>query len=167
MYDLATEQLSAAGLEQYEISNWSRAGFASRHNLQYWRNLPYVGLGPGAHGFAAGVRYATMLSPQRYIRSLQPEPGKYQFPRTPATDTAEIVNQQQEISETLMMGLRLTREGIDLDGFRGRFGSDLFDIHGRALRRFVEQRLIQISDNRVRLTSEGRLLSNIVFRELI
>jgi len=167
MYDLATERLAVAGFEQYEISNWGRAGRFSQHNLQYWRNLPYVGLGPGAHGFAGGVRYATILSPQRYIRSMQNTDGNHTFPRTPATDTAETVGQAQEIAETLMMSLRLTSEGVDLEGFQRRFGINLFDIHGDTLHRFVEQGLLQITDNRIRLTTEGRLLSNIVFRELV
>lgn len=167
MYEMATQQLGNVGLEQYEISNWSRAGYASRHNLQYWRNLSYVGLGPGAHGFAGGVRYATIMSPQRYIRSMEKEIGEHQFPHTPATDTAEVVDRAQEIAETLMMSLRLTREGVVLTDFRQRFGVDLLDLHGKTIMRFVEQGLLEIENNRVRLTTEGRLLSNIVFRELI
>ena len=62
MYELASEMLGAAGYEQYEISNWARPGFQSRHNLQYWLNEPYLGFGPGAHGFAGGVRYSNVLS---------------------------------------------------------------------------------------------------------
>ncbi|MFN8560624.1 MAG: hypothetical protein U0703_03090 [Anaerolineae bacterium] len=68
MYELASDLLGADGFEQYEISNWARPGHQCRHNLQYWHNDPYVGVGPGAHGWAGGVRYATVLSPQRYIK---------------------------------------------------------------------------------------------------
>ncbi|MFN8448364.1 MAG: hypothetical protein U0521_07175 [Anaerolineae bacterium] len=62
MYELASDLLGADGFEQYEISNWARPGHQCRHNLQYWHNDPYVGVGPGAHGWAGGVRYATVLS---------------------------------------------------------------------------------------------------------
>src|SRR5262249_2725764 len=110
MYLLATDMLGAVGYEQYEISNWAKPGFACRHNLQYWHNVAYVGLGPGAHGYAAGVRYADLLSPQRYIRLLQEDQAEYEFPRTPVTAEAVVVDRAAEIAETLIMGLRLTQE---------------------------------------------------------
>lgn len=168
MYDLATERLGAAGFEQYEISNWARPGYQCRHNLQYWRNLPYVGLGPGAHGFAAGTRYATILSPQQYIRMLQADEADVRpYPQTPATDWATIVSPTDEIAETLMMGLRLTQEGIHRPTFAERFGADLFALHGENLQRFVDYGLLTVEPDRVRLTQEGRLLSNMIFRELV
>ncbi|MBC7869279.1 MAG: radical SAM family heme chaperone HemW, partial [Chitinophagaceae bacterium] len=122
MYELATEMMGKAGYEQYEISNWSKPGFACRHNLQYWHNLPYAGLGPGAHGYADDVRYSVLLSPQRYIRLLRESQvaDVYQFPRTPALAEATLVNQENEISETLMMGLRLM-QGINRNVFSKRF----------------------------------------------
>ncbi|MEO8397890.1 MAG: radical SAM family heme chaperone HemW, partial [Chloroflexota bacterium] len=68
MYERASEVLREHGYEQYEISNWARPGHECLHNLQYWHNDDYVGVGPGAHGYADGVRYSTVLSPQRYIK---------------------------------------------------------------------------------------------------
>ena len=168
MYDLATDVLADEGFEQYEISNWAKPGHACRHNLQYWRNLPYLGLGPGAHGYAGGVRYWTILSPQRYIRVLQDadEQG-YDYPRTPATDEAVVVDQANEISETLIMGLRLTDEGIRWQQFQERFGTDLRALHGPTIDRFVTHHLLETDAEHVRLTRQGRLLSNLVFRELV
>jgi oxygen-independent coproporphyrinogen-3 oxidase len=167
MYDLATDTLEVAGYEQYEISNWSKPGYECRHNLQYWRNLPYPGFGPGAHGYANGVRYATVLSPQRYIRALTASHEDYAFPRTPATDQWIIVDREGEIADTLLMGLRLTREGISRAAFTERFGEDLLDIHGELIKRSADFGLLHVDDSVVRLTRQGRLLSNIIFRELV
>ncbi|MBZ0299740.1 MAG: hypothetical protein K8J31_08375, partial [Anaerolineae bacterium] len=152
---------------QYEISNWSKPGFTCRHNLQYWRNLPYIGLGPGAHGYAGGIRYSTILSPQQYIQRIQKANSSYAFPLTPATVESVKVDRDNEISETLIMGLRLTREGILWHTFKERFGADLRDVHGPILDRFVGYHLLEVDDDRVRLTDQGRLLSNVIFRELV
>jgi oxygen-independent coproporphyrinogen-3 oxidase len=167
MYDLATDLLDAGGYEQYEISNWSKPDRACRHNLQYWRNLPYVGVGPGAHGYADGVRYSTVLSPQRYIQAMQKAETRFEFPRTPATLEAVLVDRDNEIAETLITGLRLTQEGIEREAFQRRFGADLLDIHGGTIQRYQQYGLLYADDEVVRLTAEGRLLSNVIFRELV
>lgn len=167
MYDLATEHLAAAGYEQYEISNWAKPGYQCRHNLQYWRNLPYVGLGPGAHGYAAGVRYSVILSPQRYIKVLRNAEGYFPFPYSPATDQAEVVSREGEIAETLIMGLRLTQEGISRAEFRARFGEDLLAIHLDTIEKYARYGLLAVNEQTVRITQQGRLLSNSIFRELV
>jgi oxygen-independent coproporphyrinogen-3 oxidase len=167
MYELATEVLAETGYEQYEISNWSKPGYSSRHNLQYWRNLPYIGLGPGAHGYAGGVRYGTILSPQKYINLLYNVDRRYEFPYTPATDDAVVVDRAGEIAETLMMGLRLTKEGIRRSTFQERFGIDVLDLHRTTIDKYVSYGLLYIDAEVVRLTPGGRLLCNAIFRELI
>lgn len=168
MYDMATSALSTYGYEQYEISNWSKPGYQCRHNLQYWYNTPYIGLGPGAHGFANGVRYDTILAPQRYIKAMeQTENSTLDFPRTPATNEATIVDLDTEIAETLIMTLRLTQEGVNRKAFQARFGKDLLDIHQETLTRFSDYSLVEITPEVVRLTKQGRLLSNALFRELV
>ena len=169
MYELATDMLGAAGYGQYEISNWAQPGRECRHNLQYWYNEPYLGLGPGAHGFAGGVRYSVILSPQRYIKALteaatSPSGG---WPRTPALAEAAVLERDDEIAETLIMWLRLTREGVGRARFAQRFGVDLVDLHRAIIERFRLQGLIEVDDERVRLTPAGRLLSNIIFREFV
>jgi len=166
-YEVACELLARAGFEHYEISNWARPGRECRHNLQYWTNDPYVGLGPGAHGFAGGVRYATLLSPQRYVKALDSADGDYPFPYTPVTDEATVVTRDVEIAETLIMGLRLTRQGIHRPTFARRFGADLLDERGDAIERHRANGLLEVDETRVRLTAQGRLLSNLVFRDLV
>ncbi len=167
MYDLATAMLDEAGYEQYEISNWSKPGFVCRHNLQYWRNLPYPGLGPGAHGYVENVRYSNILSPQRYIKAMQEEDFSTEFPRTTVTDQATVVDRDTEIADTLLMGLRLTQEGIQRTAFMKRFGIDLVDYHRPLIERFVAQGLLSVDEKAVRITQKGRLLSNFIFRELV
>ncbi len=167
MYEMADALLSAAGYEQYEISNWSKVGYECRHNLQYWHNLPYPAFGPGAHGYAGGVRYWTILSPLKYVKALRAHSPPLAFPRTPATDQAVVVDRETEIAETLLMGLRLTRDGVQRAAFRERFGADLLDLHGDLLERHQDDGLLTIDPERVRLTRRGRLLSNVVFRDLV
>ncbi len=167
MYELATEKLAGAAYEQYEISNWSKPGHTCRHNLQYWRNLPYAGYGPGAHGYADGVRYSTVLSPQRYIKALENVSDPSVFPHTPATHEAVVVDRSAEISETLIMGLRLTQEGINRKTFVQRFGIDLVELHQEVIEKYVNYGLLHVDTEVVRITQQGRLLSNMIFRELV
>lgn len=168
MYEVASDMLAGAGFAQYEISNWSRPGRQCVHNLQYWYNLPYLGLGPGAHGFAEHVRYAVIASPQRYIARLTAaDMPAYSFPLTPAVDTYERLEPSAEISETLIMWLRLTQEGVDRTLFRQRFGEDILNLHGEIIHRYQQGGLLEVDQERVRLTERGRLLSNMIFRDLV
>lgn len=168
MYELATSALADAGYIQYEISNWSKPGRECRHNIQYWRNLDYIGVGPGAHGYAGGVRYATLLAPPKYIQAIARANGqRFVFPRTPATVDDVIVSREDEIAETLIMSLRLIHEGVEREAFRERFGVDLMDYHRDTLTKYAQRGLVKVTDERVSLTQEGRLLSNMVFRDLV
>lgn len=169
MYDVATQRLAEGGYGQYEISNWSLPGHESLHNIQYWRNLPYLGLGPGAHGYAGGVRYHTIRSPHRYIEALTQDAAAADthFPLTPAVAEHTVVSRDDEIFETIMMGLRLLDEGIDLGGFEQRFGVSITDIRQEAIAYHREHGYLELSENRLRLTPKGRLVSNRVLRDLV
>ncbi|MEL6307342.1 MAG: radical SAM family heme chaperone HemW [Chloroflexota bacterium] len=172
MYDLLTDKLAQAGFEQYEISNWAKAGYESQHNIQYWHNAPYIGLGPGAHGFANGVRYIVMRYPQKYIDSLLPvgeasSSEKLEFPRTPAVSKAIEVEREEDMKETILMGMRLTREGINREAFKSRFGKDVVALKKDAIDKHVDYGLLEVTPGCIRLTSAGRLLSNAVIRDLI
>ena len=188
MYDLASDTLVKHGYTQYEISNWAKhppglplgdtqnPKYACQHNLQYWRNLPYIGFGAGAHGFANGIRTANVLSPNVYIQRLN-SPAKQDsnlatknFPYTPATIEAQPIGQKAEIGETLMMGLRLTREGIPLKTFEDRFQQSLLDIFPMEISRFEKLNLLewtQPEKTHIRLTPKGHLLGNQVFQAFI
>jgi oxygen-independent coproporphyrinogen III oxidase len=175
MYEWASERLELAGYRQYEISNWARHSdqgdwMLCRHNLQYWRGLPYLGFGAGAHGYAAGVRTANVLSPAAYIqRCLETETRV--FPRSPATVNVNIVNREDEMGETMMMGLRLTEEGVADEAFFQRFGVHLEEQYSAQIQKYIRFGLLEWSgeqnNRRLHLTPRGRLLGNQVFQEFI
>lgn len=168
MYELVTDMLTAEGYEQYEISNWAKVGYASRHNTQYWMNLPYLGFGPGAHGFASGVRYSVLRSPQRYIQVLKTNTSSdLQFPLSPAIEEFTKISYDDEIAETIMTNLRLLSSGLSLTDFELRFGQDLLSLKGDVIAKFVDYGLLKLDTNTLRITRRGRLLSNAIFRELI
>jgi len=180
MYEWASERLDRSGFKQYEISNWAKYDnvsglLACRHNLQYWRNLPYLGLGAGAHGFAGGNRTANILSPRRYIQCLLSENVKrghnhLLFPSTPATVNVQAVQKDQEIRETMMMGLRLTEEGVSREAFRARFGMSLEEIYETEIDELISEGLLEWEptySDCLRLTPRGRLLGNQVFVRFI
>lgn len=174
MYEHAARYLARAGYEQYEISNWAITGRDGedrqcRHNLQYWRGQAYLGFGAGAHGYAAGVRTANVLAPQAYIQRCL-EGAAAEFPRSPANVQAVRETPSQEMGSFMMMGLRLTQEGVADETFQQRFGIRLEDTYGSQIDRFVRLGLLEWTTNggkRLRLTESGRLLGNQVFQEFI
>jgi oxygen-independent coproporphyrinogen-3 oxidase len=171
MYEWASAKLSDSGFLQYEISNWAKPAsdgkpLACRHNLQYWRNLPYIGLGAGAHGYVGGLRIANALAPAIYIKKLRGA-GSFAWPKTPATASAEPVDAAREMGETMMMGLRLVDEGVSKEGFNRRFGAPLENVYGDQIKKLAGLRLLEEAGNALRLTERGRLLGNQVFMEFV
>ena len=176
----AEEALAEAGYRQYEISNWSRPGLESRHNLTYWHNLPYLGVGPGAHSFLGGRRFANLDAPPEYIRRVSawgaPAPGTARTldavlaERQGAVAQVETVGRRLEMAETAMLGLRLN-EGISIEGFRARFGQGLLEAYRPALSELEAAGLVQVAPDadggRLRLTDRGRLLGNEVFSRVL
>lgn len=176
MYEWASETLEANGYGQYEISNWAKKDsrfkvqdsnprWACRHNLQYWRNLPYLGFGAGAHGYSSGYRYSDVLAPAAYIERMN-GPAEA-FPFSPAVREKIPVTREAEMGEMMMMGLRLVGEGVADADFRARFGLGLEDQYGKKLNTLKAKQLIEWDGERVRLTRGGRLLGNVVFREFV
>lgn len=169
MYFVANEKLGLSGLEQYEISNWAKTGFESQHNKRYWYNSPYLGLGAGAHGYANNMRTIVRRAPSRYISAMETEisPESLAFPETPASSKITPVDQDSEISETIMMGLRLTKEGINREHFRLRFGVDVYDIRQRAIEKHIQRGYLELTPDYLRLTPAAYLISNSVLVDLI
>lgn len=174
MYELASEFLLNHGYHQYEISNWAREKadgnlYSSIHNLQYWRNLPYFGFGPGAHGNVAGVRLENTSSIEDYIRRSKIY-DDHNFPLSFATETWKSISKKEQMEETMMVGLRLTGEGVSEVEFQQRFGVTPTEVFGQQIEQLVSQGLLErISDDRktIRISSKGRLLGNLVFMEFV
>lgn len=163
MYEYADERLRDEGYVNYEISNWALPGYESRHNLTYWRNLPYIGLGVGAHSYFGGKRYSNERDPQRYITLLKQG-------RLPIVES-EIVERAQEMSETAFLALR-TAQGLHLPTFEARFGTPFAAFAGDRLRHVEEAGLLEyVHDDAtgpwLRLSKRGRLLGNEVFMRLL
>ena len=171
MYLLAEELLEREGYRHYEISNWARPGRESLHNMTYWRNGSYLGVGPGAHSYLGRWRFHNLASPREYVKSMAvagpagPEPAGLTAEavgRFPVVGGVEYVDDALEMAETLMMGLRLD-EGVSVAAFESRFGRRLDSVYGEQLSELTGLGLLQQGDGVVRLTARGRLLGNEVF----
>ncbi|MCP5097350.1 MAG: radical SAM family heme chaperone HemW [Chloroflexi bacterium] len=165
-YELAGDILAEKGFEQYEISNWSLPNRECEHNLTYWRNGDYLGLGAGAHGQANGVRYHVVKQPRVYIRRLQTGTPK-QYPLSTAVAGYHKLDAQEAMSNTIITQLRLLQEGLDLDAFAIQFGQTLDDAYNGTMSQLIEWGLLKIEENKLLLTKNGRFISNQVFHRLI
>jgi oxygen-independent coproporphyrinogen-3 oxidase len=201
MYEWAGAIFEEHGYVQYEISNWALddgrltidhnpssvlhgpwstvhapPSFACRHNLQYWRSLPYLAFGAGAHGYANGYRYSNALRIKTYIDRLA-NPGSriagIEFPLSPATVNQHKQSLKDDMSEFMMTGLRLTREGVSYDEFEKRFGKLLTEVYEKEIDELLKLGLVERisvgADGRppLRLTPRGRLLGNQVFMRFV
>jgi oxygen-independent coproporphyrinogen-3 oxidase len=187
MYEWASDIFEKHSFGQYEISNWALTkevgsrreessllpsspfllpSFACRHNVQYWRNLPYLGLGAGAHGYAENTRYSNVLAPAAYIQRLENAQAR-PFPLSPAVAQKNLLTEKDEQGETMMMGLRLVQEGVADTDFERRFGVPLAAQYPQELKTLTARGLLEWNGERARLTKAGRLLGNQVFREFV
>lgn len=169
MFRLARERFAAAGLRHYEVSNYARPGRESRHNLAYWTWRDYLGLGAGAHGFAAAARPlddAAASSPgwgRRYSNLRLPE--LYMSARDGAWHASEEeLSLDMAVAEYLMVGLRLA-DGIDTGSFRRRFGLELADAAPR-LGEFLDGGLLCRRDDMVTLSRRGLEIADSVISRL-
>lgn len=155
-YEQAVQRFNAAGMAQYEISNFARAGHESRHNLKYWTRQPYLGFGVDASSMlrarAGAVRFATPDNLEDYTRS------------APASITR--VTSEQAIEEAFFLGLRLSA-GVDLAALDREFGAAALAPFLPVVNRLIEDGLLLRSRGDVRLSDRGRLLSNEVFAEFV
>ncbi|MEK7809008.1 MAG: radical SAM family heme chaperone HemW [Chloroflexota bacterium] len=183
MYEWGDEELMRHGFEQYEVSSWAKSSdqssvngdqFECKHNLQYWHNDPYFGLGAGAHGYIYGQRYSNVMSPTAYINRMDGSPksptsGKvedFAF-HSPTMNGSIPVDRKTEMDETMLTGMRLTKEGVSFERFRKRFGVEIGDVFAKELKELEERKLVEVDDERVRLTKGGRLVANWVFEKFV
>ncbi|MDG3006576.1 radical SAM family heme chaperone HemW [Paludisphaera mucosa] len=159
MYELVIDRLESAGLHMYEISNYARPGHESRHNLVYWANDAYWGLGLGAAEYVDGVRTVNTRDLQAYLKRI--EAGEA------ATGPKEQLDPEARARETAMLMLRRTQVGVDRDDFRLRTGYDFDAMFGPVLARFVAEGLLEDDGRRVRFTHEGRFLADRVLCEVV
>ena len=159
MYEWMLEQATAAGYEHYEISNLSRPGFHSRHNVKYWTAAPYYGFGCSAHSYDGDTRrWSNHRDVLKYLELVE--------------SGATAVVEEQRLSRTdvqaeaVFLGMRLM-QGVDLSRYRESFGVDLRDEHADDLDRFCKAGLVEFDGDLMRLTRTGALLSNEVFAAFV
>ncbi len=158
MYEYADQRLKEAGYLNYEISNWALPGHHSRHNLTYWQNLPYIGMGAGAYSSFANRRFSNEREPAAYIKQLKAN-------RIPEAES-EVIERVQAMSETAFLALR-TATGLHLPTFEQRFGEPFAQFAGNRLHVVEEAGLLEFEDGWLRLSTRGRLLGNEVFMRLL
>jgi oxygen-independent coproporphyrinogen-3 oxidase len=143
----ACEDLDAAGYRRYEVSNHARPGAESRHNLGYWRNADWLGLGAGAHSHVGGRRWKNLDDPAAYAASVRGRGHAEEWDERPSPEAALL--------ESLMMGLRLVEEGVDLAALAARHGLDPRVVHADAIARHVESGHLARRGDRLVATPRG------------
>jgi oxygen-independent coproporphyrinogen-3 oxidase len=166
MYTTAIDRLGAAGVEQYEISNFCRKGFASRHNLRYWERRPYLGLGLDASSMLREAMPVAERDEQGFVlRSTTTDDLEAFLEGAEAVETAWLSPQRQH-EEAWFLGLRLNA-GVDAAALEREFGAETVARALAVVARLAEDGLLATDGKTVRLTAQGRLLSNDVFQEFL
>jgi oxygen-independent coproporphyrinogen-3 oxidase len=173
-YQQACVALDAAGLHQYEISNFAREGHRSRHNLKYWQREPYVGFGLDAHSMlltdAGAVRFANTSDLDEYLGEnlgdAAASSGLKIFAAKSDAPEIDRIGNAEAFEESLFLGLRLN-DGVRLDALRGRFGEAMLHDAMPALLEVRDAGLLELDSDCMRLTAHGRLVSNEVFSRLL
>jgi oxygen-independent coproporphyrinogen III oxidase len=151
LYETAIERLGAAGYEQYEISNFARPGHRCAHNLNYWANGEYLGLGVGAASYRDGVRSLHTRSLEAYIAAARAHKA--------IPSEAERLEGRRRVGEAVMLALR-TAQGVGVSEFKERYGIDVLEDYAPVVTRFARTGLLECVGDRVRLTRRGTFLAN-------
>jgi oxygen-independent coproporphyrinogen-3 oxidase len=157
-YYAAIDAAEATGMEHYEISNFARSGRRCRHNITYWENEPYVGIGPAATGYIAGERRTNCPDLAAYLQAI--EAG------LPPPSTSEHLTGRAAMAEAVMLGLRLT-EGIDRKAFAVRYGLDVADAFPRAISRYAQLGALVVTGSHLRLRRSALFVADTVLAEVL
>ena len=157
MFDYIIAELEKAGFEHYEISNFSKPGFESRHNLMYWDNAEYYGIGAGASGYVDGVRYKNHGPIRHYLQAVEAGNARVQ---------EEILTLKEKMEEEMFLGLR-KKSGVSKKRFEGKFGISFEDQYGAVVSELTEQGLLVPDRDIVRMTKQGLFLGDTVAEKFI
>lgn len=158
MFQTTIDWLAEAGFEQYELSNYARPGHRCKHNLCYWQNEPYLGIGPSAASYLGGRRWRNVPSLDRYVQVI--EGGAL------AEIESETLDRLAAVRETAMLGLRL-RDGIDVVAVRARFGVDPVALFAPLMTPHIKRGWLATDDHRIALTRSGLLFANDVMGDFL
>ena len=157
MFEYIIAELENAGFEHYEISNFSKPGFESRHNLMYWDNAEYFGIGAGASGYVNGVRYKNHGPIRHYMKAV--ETGN-------ARINEEYLSQREQMEEEMFLGLR-KKSGVSIRRFEEKFATSFEELYGQVVRDLCHQGLLQVEGQQIRMTKKGLFLGDTVAERFI
>ncbi|KQL20580.1 radical SAM family heme chaperone HemW [Cytobacillus solani] len=158
MYEVLMEEMVKRGFEQYEISNFSKPGCESKHNLTYWNNEWYYGFGAGAHSYVNGSRISNHGPLKKYMDSVND--------RSLPILEKHLVTKVEQMEEEMFLGLRKTA-GVSILRFKEKFAENPLSLFEIELKTLIERDLIQVTDQQICLTKKGRLLGNEVFQSFL
>lgn len=158
MYEDLMQSMEKNGLRQYEISNFSKPGFESKHNLVYWNNEPYFGFGAGAHGYVNGKRYSNYGPLKKYMEPLANG-------RKPIY-TEHEVTPREAMEEEMFLGLRKTA-GVNMACFQEKFSVHPKKVFGKEIEELISKQLLVEKDGQIQLTKRGLFLGNEVFQSFL
>lgn len=157
MYILLLEKMKQKGFEAYEISNFALPGYRSRHNSSYWKQEPYLGAGPSAHSYDLKSRQWNVSSITEYIKAVQLNSGYFE---------REILTLNDRYNDFVMVSLR-TSDGLNIKKLEEEFGSELSAYCLRNIKTFMDSEQVYYSDGKLRLTTEGIQISNLILIQLM
>ena len=157
MFEYIIAELEKAGFEHYEISNFSKPGFESRHNLMYWDNAEYYGIGAGASGYVDGVRYKNHGPIRHYMQAVEAGNTRVQ---------EEVLTLKEKMEEEMFLGLR-KKSGVSKKRFEEKFGLSFEDQYGAVVSELTEQGLLVPDKDIVRMTKKGLFLGDTVAEKFI
>ena len=160
MYWETKRKLEKAGYTHYEISNFAKPGFESKHNLSCWNQEEYIGIGASAHSYTNNVRYSNIDSIEDYIRNYENgnEIDNFVF--------HEKQNKESKMKEFMMLGLRKI-QGIHIQDFKNKFGENPIYLYKKELEKLVNEELLEIDGDIIKLTDKGIDLANLVWEEFV
>ncbi|MBE6162683.1 MAG: oxygen-independent coproporphyrinogen III oxidase [Streptococcus equinus] len=157
MFEYIISELEKNGFEHYEISNFTKSGFESRHNLMYWDNAEYYGVGAGASGYLNGVRYRNRGPIQHYLKAVSEGNARL---------SEETLTKEEMMEEELFLGLR-KKSGVSIARFEEKFGVSFEERYGQIVRELCNQGLLVPDDEVVRMTKKGLFLGDTVAERFI
>ena len=157
MFEYIIAELENAGFEHYEISNFSKPGFESRHNLMYWDNAEYFGIGAGASGYVNGVRYKNHGPIRHYMKAVEASNARI---------NEEHLSQREQMEEEMFLGLR-KKSGVSIRRFEEKFATSFEELYGQVVRDLCHQGLLQVEGQQIRMTKKGLFLGDTVAERFI
>lgn len=158
MYDFITQTLPTLGYRRYEISNFAKENFESRHNCGYWTGKNYFGMGAGAHSFDGKLRTSNVRDVATYIKKICAGEN--------ISLVEEVITRQAAMEEFCFLGLRMV-EGISAQDFENKFGTKIFDVFGEVINKNCRLGLIKLDGDKISLTKRGLALGNEVFADFL